>query len=75
MASFSAQLHLDRLEDAIALFCAALEQPSVLPIRVLSSNMEGVVAMEILHSDLPFGSPFLYKTSIFDHPDILLVEL
>jgi hypothetical protein len=72
--AFSAELHLDRLEETIAEFRRALAQPLLVPIRVVSTDHSGISTMELLQEDLPFGSPFFSRTKVFDHPNVLSVR-
>jgi hypothetical protein len=72
--AFSAELHLDRLEQTIAEFRRALAQPLLVPIWVISTDHSGISTMELLQEDLLFGSPFFSKTKVFDHPNVLSVR-
>jgi hypothetical protein len=67
-------LHLQRLEEAINELRLALQQPHLINMRVISTDAQGVSCIEVLQEDLPFGSPFFSKTSVFSHPDVRSVE-
>jgi hypothetical protein len=40
--AFAAEIHLDRLEEAVAEFRLALQQPLLIKMRVLSTDEAGV---------------------------------
>jgi hypothetical protein len=68
------ELHLQRLEEAINELRLALQQPHLINMRVISTDAHGMSCIEVLQEDLPFGSPFFTKTSVFSHPDVRSVE-
>jgi hypothetical protein len=72
--AFVAEVHLERLEEAITELHLAMQQPLLINMRVLSTNTAGISCIEVLQEDLPFGSPFFCKTKVFDHPDVRSVD-
>jgi hypothetical protein len=72
--ALSGEFYLDQLEVAINELRLALQQPYLIKMRIISTDAQGVSCIEVLQEDLPFGSPFFTKTSVFDHPDVRSVE-
>jgi hypothetical protein len=68
------ELYLQQLEDTISEFRLALQQPNLISMRVILTDAQGVSCIEVLQEDLPYGSKFFSKTSVFSHPDVRSVE-
>jgi hypothetical protein len=74
MATFTADLFMERMEEAFQLFKDALSKPTLIPIKIVSTDSDGLAHMEILQEDVPFSNPFFVKPTIFSPPDVIKVQ-